>query len=1268
MHFRFGAAFAATLTVLALFAAAPALAIGDVLGAQQGRPDLDARTGTVAPTAGQKDIVSSLGAHATWNRFGTPQSLIKYGGYLATGLGSDPVAAARTFISTNKALFRLSDQGVANLELLNDSPMVGSNGHAVLFRQTFGSLAATQDGLVTVGVVDGKVAYVSSSSAGDGAAPGAATLSAAAAWVAAANGVGRNVSILDVHYTKNDATTGWTALKVSGFDQYQRARLTAFPTYAQGVRPAYETIVIDTSGAWPTAYKEFVDAQSGKVWFRQNEVETLSDSTQTPSVVSGSTSISAPASTIGCDPSGLNCAYTGTLKVAATVECGDFEGPFTAPAGTGSVDVVASTDIAANDIVLELYYAVPGGSPVATSDTLTSPEAIHYAPAAAGNYYARVCPFTHATADYEAPYTYHGTISMNPASGPSTSVNTPKWKVFEANPPLSYATSDSRVIDCWLSALPDPNTGECQRAVANIASRAPWDFDVQANSSTFTSHGNNANTAEAWGSPLTPGGAQRPVSPDRRYIDPWTNAWYTSKCNPSQLTPGGNDILAAVTNLFVGHNRMHDFAYYLGFTETNFNAQQSNFGNTAPGPYPSGREFDPEIGNVQAGAVSGGSPSYLGRDNANQITLNDGVSPITNQYLFQPIAGAFYAPCVDGDLDTSVFGHEYTHLISNRMVAGPDSGLSGLQAGSMGESWSDLDAVEYMHENGYVPTGGENPFSVGAYATGNPTVGIRDYAINDNPLNYGDIGFDTAGPEVHADGEVWNGINYSLRQALVAKYGAGTPDLQRDCAAGKYAADACPGNRRWIQIVYDAWLMMQSGVSMVDARDAYLAADVMRFGGANQTELWRAFAGRGLGSGAFSAGTDDDQPTPSFEALGDATNATVTFDALASEAGNAHVNANVYVGQYEARVTPIADTDGATPLGSSAKFTPGTYDFVVQAPGYGLQRFTKTLTAGQTTTVTFPLQTNWASSAKRASVSGDGASLGNLIDDTEGTQWLYTNPVADGGVAGKQVTVQLGGGAHDVTRVNVSAMLAPGENRFTALRSFEIWACDSGTSDCSTDAGFTKIYTSAANAFPGAVPRPVSPNLIARSFAVPKTKATHVRLVVLTNQCTGIPGIQNDDDNDPLNDSGCVTGSDKDDNVNAAELEVFTQPGADLAVAKSGPATLKKDTLATYTVGVTNNGPATATGVVATDKLPLKAEFKSVKTTQGTCTKATANNVTTVTCNLGTLANADTATITLVAKLRVTGDNVNTATATEAGPGDPDSSNDSATVHTNVTP
>jgi len=39
-----------------------------------------------------------------------------------------------------------------------------------------------------------------------------------------------------------------------------------------------------------------------------------------------------------------------------------------------------------------------------------------------------------------------------------------------------------------------------------------------------------------------------------------------------------NDIQASVVNLFSMHNRMHDWSYFLGFTENNFNLQDDNFG------------------------------------------------------------------------------------------------------------------------------------------------------------------------------------------------------------------------------------------------------------------------------------------------------------------------------------------------------------------------------------------------------------------------------------------------------------------------------------------------------------------------------------------------------------------------------------------------------------------------------------------------------------------------------------------------------------------
>ena len=105
---------------------------------------------------------------------------------------------------------------------------------------------------------------------------------------------------------------------------------------------------------------------------------------------------------------------------------------------------------------------------------------------------------------------------------------------------------------------------------------------------------------------------------------------------------------------------------------------------------PDGLGGDAEQGRAQQGALTGS------RNNANQGTPRDGLPPTTNMFLWQPIAGASYPPCVDGDYDMTVIGHEYTHAITNRMIAGPDTGIGGHQGGSMGESWSDLLAAEYL--------------------------------------------------------------------------------------------------------------------------------------------------------------------------------------------------------------------------------------------------------------------------------------------------------------------------------------------------------------------------------------------------------------------------------------------------------------------------------------------------------------------------------------------------------------------------------------------
>ena len=398
------------------------------------------------------------------------------------------------------------------------------------------------------------------------------------------------------------------------------------------------------------------------------------------------------------------------------------------------------------------------------------------------------------------------------------------------------------------------------------------------------------------------------------------------------------------------HNRMHDWSYHLGFTEQTWNMQNDNFGRGEDAN-------DPEQGNAQAGGISGGPPTFAARDNANQITPDDGLAPITNMYLWQPIAGSFYAPCVDGDYDMSVIAHEYGHAITNRMIAGPDDGLSSPQG--MSESWSDQFAMEYLYEFGYAPSG-PRAFTVGEYVTGDDFAGIRNYNMSRSPLNYSHIDYDFVGLQVHASGEVWSATNVDIRAALMKRYGSGNAALQRSCANGATPVTSCPGNRRWIQLSFDSFLLMAvSQVSMVDARDAMLAADMIRFGGANQDLLWNAFAARGLGEGAASAGNADANPMPSFTSP-HAKEATVWFLPLGAPL--LVPGAQLFVGPYEARAVPMADTDALTPLGDKVQLVPGTYEFVARANGRGHLRIGPvTLKAGQILPLPVLMPTNVAS-------------------------------------------------------------------------------------------------------------------------------------------------------------------------------------------------------------------------------------------------------------------------------------------------------------------
>ncbi|MGH2787448.1 MAG: M36 family metallopeptidase [Actinomycetota bacterium] len=1132
-----------------------------------GLEDLDARAGTVEPTAQQRAAVERLGARASWNEFGTPRSLIKHGGFLATGIaGRSAAEAAKSWINRNGALFKLESS--ETLRVAKVSPLKGTNGRVIQFQQRFGDLRAAEGGFLTVGLkgsaVRGwSVAYASSMVTGDSSVSGSQKLTATDAWARAAADVGRAAGAADVGKVKSDRE--WAVFAVRGFSELQRARLVAVPTPSDGVRPAFETLLLNNEKGHWTAYQHFIDAETGAVLVRKDLVMHSHPPTD---------------------------AFTGQVPPVDGA-CDTDKGPWVVAPGESIefVSVTADAVVPTNDVVLHL---VRDGTIVASQDTLFTPETLIYDPAddGQGTYHVRVCDFVDGAAWLD-PRDYAGNIFFAPVGPGDVTPYPPKWKVFPAYGelgnqvhPWNYPSDDIREVWCWEDNVGQPpvEIPECDREVQNLASRAPWDVNARTGVPTFTTLGNNANTAEAWTTPLSPGPfGFRPVSLDREYIYDWGNEWHESDCFTPFVPGQSHDIAAAVTNLFVMHNRMHDWSYFLGFTERHWNAQDFNFGtgNTA--------DRDALIGDAQAGALTGGAPSYTGRDNANMISLPDGVPPITNMYLWQPIAGAFYAPCVDGDFDMSVIGHEYGHLIENRMI-GKGGTRGGHHAGAMGESSGDLLGVEVLNEYGFVPVSDENPFSVGPYVTGNKQRGIRNYGMNfprftvpvthrpgrieeTNALNFSDMGYDIVGQQVHANGEIWSATNFDIRRALVDKYNGSFPasdvQLQQDCAEGRRPADLCPGNRRWIQIMFDAYLLMPVAPSMLDARDAYLAADMMRFGGANQQELWEAFGRRGFGENAVStnsspegAPSSDTDPKPDFESPLH-NEGTVTFNVVASDEGNTPVPARIYAGHYEARVSPIADTDpatgppdgsvppGASNLDNQAAFVAGSYDFVVHAPGYGHFRFTRSLAAGSNQTLTISMPTNVASRHKGAVATGDGApaSLPDLIDDTEATNW--DEPAGGPGVNTQQprVSVDLAGDTpRSFNTVKVSAMLF-GENRFTALRQFQIRKCTASPANafCANPGGFTNVFTSPANAFPGFNPRPVAPEMILRTFTFPTTTATHVQIRVLHNQCTGNSAFQGEQDADPLNPTDCRTGGvalpPRHNEVHVAELQVFLNDG-----------------------------------------------------------------------------------------------------------------------------
>ncbi|OAR04526.1 hypothetical protein LLEC1_02496 [Akanthomyces lecanii] len=346
----------------------------------------------------------------------------------------------------------------------------------------------------------------------------------------------------------------------------------------------------------------------------------------------------------------------------------------------------------------------------------------------------------------------------------------------------------------------------------NEASPFTWFGDGKTNYNT--TWGNNAHAqADFTG---TGSNQIKPESDTRSFVYP-----YSDKLEPEQM------VNASVTQLFYTINKYHDLLWHLGFNENAGNFQTNNNGH-------GGKDGDAAVLNAQDGFAENG---------AGFVTFPDGG-------LGQMRLGVWNSsvPKRDSAFDTSVVLHEFTHggnLVSMRMTGGPDNTgcLGGTEAGGMGEGWSDFMATAIHTKKRFDRS---KIVYFGHWISNKPN-GYRQYPYSTNmtvnPLTYASVNGLT---EVHDIGTIWASALYEMLWNLIDKHG------NTDAQLPNYDANGMPTDGKYLamKLVLDSFALQPCNPNMVQSRDSIIDADVALTGGANQCELWKAFAKRGFGTNA----------------------------------------------------------------------------------------------------------------------------------------------------------------------------------------------------------------------------------------------------------------------------------------------------------------------------------------------------------------------------------------------------------------------------------
>ena len=380
------------------------------------------------------------------------------------------------------------------------------------------------------------------------------------------------------------------------------------------------------------------------------------------------------------------------------------------------------------------------------------------------------------------------------------------------------------------------------RTSFTLITQHPLFNDPWLNDGDNTTIGNNVDAGLDLVAPDGIEPATRPIGAPLRVFD------FAYNPAPGSPPPGDAPTVAnfrfgEVVNMFYWTNKFHDILYGLGFTEGARNFQLNNYGR----------------GGVGNDRVLAQGQDFSNTNNANFLTPPDGTSGRMQMFIFTGPT-----PDRSSGLDQEILIHELTHGVSNRLH-GNAAGLNFAQGGGMGEGWGDFfgrailsDASEDI--NGIYGAGGWSTQLIVAGYQNNYYYGIRrfPYALKTtlglngkphNPLTFADVdqskinltdGAFPRGPigsataaEVHNVGEVWCMVLLEVRARLIALHGFAV------------------GNQRAMQLAIDGMKLEPADPTMLQARDAILAASAASGGGPlEEKAIWEGFASRGMGFGA----------------------------------------------------------------------------------------------------------------------------------------------------------------------------------------------------------------------------------------------------------------------------------------------------------------------------------------------------------------------------------------------------------------------------------